>query len=362
MRGIDVKNTISLPEPMGSKAGKKAYAKLNKDIHACDKKLEQLWYVKGLMMLKMRNTGLYKFGQGKQLEFDENGKAIEWTFERWLDVEHQVSRGHGYRLLESVSLMRKLEAVNVSKNSKIGDIDKPVLPKNEAQIRPLLTDLQHDGERLKVWQHVVQDGEKITASLVQRKVDEFKASGVVVPDVAIELPDVVIPNNVHVGKNSGKNEWYTPPMYIELARTVMGGIDCDPATSEMANETVKADTIFTAETDGREKTWRGRVWLNPPYANNLMSDFAEAVSAKSEAGEIEQACVLVNNATETKWFQRLLEAASAVCFPKSRIKFIDPEGKPSCSPLQGQAIVYMGANVQRFKASFISEGAVLTHV
>ena len=306
----------------------------------------------------MRESGLYKFGQGK-LEFDEKGKPIEWTFERWLETEHQVSRGHGYRLLESVSCMRKLEAVNVSKNSKIGDIEKPVLPTNEAQMRPLINCLQHDGERIHVWQEVVQAGEKkITAELVQREVDKFKASGVVVEDVEIKLPDVVIPNNVHVGKNTGDNEWYTPALHIELARTVMGGIDCDPATSEIANRTVQAETIFTAEDDGRAQTWRGRVWCNPPYAQPLMGEFAELLAAKFESGEIEQACILVNNATETKWFQRMLEAASAVCFPKSRIRFLDPQGNPG-APLQGQAIVYMGGSVDAFKDAFSAEGKVL---
>ena len=138
----------------------------------------------------------------------------------------------------------------------------------------------------------------------------------------------------------------------------MGGIDCDPATSEIANQTVKAKTIFTAKNDGLTQTWRGRVWINPPYAQPLMSDFAEAVSAKFESGEIEQACILVNNATETQWFQRMLSVASAVCFPKTRIKFLDPQGKPG-APLQGQAIVYMGDNVELFVAAFKSEGAVL---
>lgn len=163
----------------------------------------------------------------------------------------------------------------------------------------------------------------------------------------------------HVAHNSGDNEWYTPALHIELARTVMGGIDCDPATSEVANRTVQAETIFTVENDGREQTWRGRVWMNPPYAQPLMGDFAEAVSAKFESGEIEQACILVNNATETKWFQRMLEVASAVCFPKSRIKFLDPDGKPSGAPLQGQAIVYMGNSVDAFYNAFSTEGKVL---
>lgn len=162
----------------------------------------------------------------------------------------------------------------------------------------------------------------------------------------------------HVANNSGNNEWYTPAKYIDLAREVMGGIDCDPATSEIANQTVKAKTIFTAEDDGLAQTWRGRVWMNPPYAQPLMSDFAEAVSAKFESGEIEQACILVNNATETQWFQRMVSVANAVCFPKFRIKFLDPQHKPG-APLQGQAIIYMGDNIELFVAAFKSEGAVL---
>lgn len=163
----------------------------------------------------------------------------------------------------------------------------------------------------------------------------------------------------HVANNSGNNEWYTPAKHIELARTVMGGIDTDPATSEVANRTVKAAQIFTAEDDGRTQVWSGRVWMNPPYAQPLMGDFAEAVSSKFESGEIEQACILVNNATETQWFQRMLSAASAVCFPKSRIKFMDPEGNASGAPLQGQAIVYMGGNVEAFQDAFKAEGKVL---
>ena len=165
----------------------------------------------------------------------------------------------------------------------------------------------------------------------------------------------------HVANNSGNNEWYTPPKFIELARQVMGGIDLDPATSEVANRVVQAPKIFTADDDGRAQQWNGRVWMNPPYAQPLMGDFAEAVASKYESGEIDQACILVNNGTETQWFQRMLGAADAVCFPKTRIKFLDPDGNPSGAPLQGQAILYMGGNVKAFSNLFAEEGVVLTH-
>lgn len=162
----------------------------------------------------------------------------------------------------------------------------------------------------------------------------------------------------HVANNSGNNEWYTPPEYIERARRVMGGIDLDPASSDVANRTVRAARYYTAEDDGLSQAWSGRVWMNPPYAQPLISDFAEAVATKWEDGEIEQACVLVNNATETQWFQRMLRTASAVCFPQGRIRFIDPEGKPSGAPLQGQAVLYFGVEVHAFVQEFGSLGRV----
>jgi ParB family chromosome partitioning protein len=136
----------------------------------------------------------------------------------------------------------------------------------------------------------------------------------------------------------------------------MGSIDTDPASSDIANKVVDASEYFTKEMDGLYLKWRGNVWMNPPYAQPLINQFAEAVSQKLESGEIDQAIILVNNATETQWFQRMAGVASAVCFPKSRIKFLDPSGKPG-APLQGQAIIYFGNCPKLFRQEFSTYGA-----
>ena len=67
---------------------------------------------------------------------------------------------------------------------------------------------------------------------------------------------------VHVSYNSGENEWYTPAEYIEAARQTMGGIDTDPASSELANRTVGATTYFDKISDGLMQKWTSNVWMN----------------------------------------------------------------------------------------------------
>jgi phage N-6-adenine-methyltransferase len=207
----------------------------------------------------------------------------------------------------------------------------------------------------------VDDG-RISVSLASKVVDlpdEAKADIIAVsPDKMREVARDAI-KKAHVSNNSGNNEWYTPAVFIEAARDVMGGIDLDPATSEVANRTVKAGKIFTAEDDGLSQDWpQSRIWMNPPYAQPLMGQFATKYAQAIRGGS--EGIVLVNNATETGWFQEMAAECSAICFPKSRIKFLDPQGAPG-APLQGQAIIYSGPNSDAFCAAFEQFGLVVLH-
>jgi len=155
----------------------------------------------------------------------------------------------------------------------------------------------------------------------------------------------------HVGHNSGDNEWYTPKEYIDAAREVMGEIDLDPASSEIANKTVKAKIYFTYLDDGLQYSWDGKVWMNPPYASELVGKFSEKLVNHFMVGEVTEAIVLVNNSTETKWFSNLVSVASAIVFPVGRVRFLDELGNPG-APLQGQAVIYLGDNPGLFIESF----------
>lgn len=168
----------------------------------------------------------------------------------------------------------------------------------------------------------------------------------------------LIEAGVRGATGTGENEWYTPADHIALARQVMGGIDLDPASSHVANRVVQAATFFSAETNGLDKEWAGRVWLNPPYAQPFIAQFAEKMVQEWNRGYVKSAIVLTHNYTDTAWFQGLAQRASAICFTRGRVRFVSPSGELA-APTQGQAFFYFGSDVDIFADVFGDVGMVV---
>lgn len=249
----------------------------------------------------------------------------------------------------------------------------------QAAAKPPLTSNADAADMLNVSERSVRSARKVHDTAppeVSRAVDEGRMSVSLASQVADLSPEdqeavtSAAPDNVrdvareavkraHVSNNSGNNEWYTPAAIIDAARAVMGGFDLDPASSEIANRTVGAEQIFTQDDNGLNQEWPvGRIWMNPPYAQPLMGQFASKFAAEIRRGS--EGVVLVNNATETGWFQEMAEECSAICFPRARIKFLDPDGNPG-APLQGQAIIYCGPDADAFEEAFHGFGLVVRH-
>ncbi len=157
---------------------------------------------------------------------------------------------------------------------------------------------------------------------------------------------------------TGDTEWFTPPQYIDAAREVMGGIDVDPATHPVAQQTVGAVNHYTADDDGLSHQWHGRVWVNPPYAQPLIAQFITKLVGEVGAGRVEQAILLTHNYTDTAWFHEAEAAADLLCFTRGRIKFVDADGN-DCAPTQGQAFFYYGPAGARFREIFRRFGFVV---
>lgn len=163
-----------------------------------------------------------------------------------------------------------------------------------------------------------------------------------------------------VSKNTGCEEWHTPKEYIDAARAVLKTIDLDPASNDIAQETVKATKYYTAQQDGLKQQWSGKVWLNPPYTSGLIDKFVFKLLTHYENKEVLEAIVLTNNATETRWFQAIAKVGLCL-FPSKRIRFLTSSGQAG-SPLQGQAVFYLGDNSHEFIAHFRQFGLICQEV
>ena len=185
--------------------------------------------------------------------------------------------------------------------------------------------------------------------------EEAEATIAAESEPAKEVMREAVKNHRAIG--TGENEWYTPAEYVELAREVMGGIDLDPASCAQANEVVGAATFYTKEDDGLSKDWAGRLWLNPPYSRDLMPAFVEKLRESFIDGNVQQAILVSHNNTDTGWFHALAGVASAICFPKKRIRFYrDAE---VAAPTNGQAFFYLGDDPQTFISTFSGVGFVV---
>lgn len=157
---------------------------------------------------------------------------------------------------------------------------------------------------------------------------------------------------------TGEMEWFTPAEYIERARQTLGEIDLDPASCDLAQQIIEAKKYHTLEDDGLKQKWKGRVWLNPPYAGPLIAAFSDKMLESIKSGDVPAAVMLTNAYTETSWFHGLANAAAALCFTRGRIKFESPHGE-KCSPTNGQVFFYFGDNPTAFWENFYDVGFVV---
>lgn len=158
------------------------------------------------------------------------------------------------------------------------------------------------------------------------------------------------------------NEWYTPAEHIQSVRDVLGRIDLDPASCEFANQVVKADHIYTRETNGLMHPWYGHVFCNPPYGKtdqggaSYLEAFTRKLIEEYILHHVTKAILLIPANTATSWFDLLWQFP--ICFPKSRIRFIQENGQSSNGVSFGTCFVYFGRDEDKFVEVFSKYGHV----
>jgi hypothetical protein len=177
----------------------------------------------GSALLEIRDRRLYR--ETGYTEFDA------YCRERW-----GFSRQHAHRQIEAAEVAGLL--------SPNGDG-----PGNEAQARELVPLLREDETAvLEVWRDLrTRHGDAVTAEKVREAVSERLGGG-------------GLGNLPYIARGTGNVEWYTPAEYIESARYAMGGIDLDPASSFIAQKTVRATVFFTMAEDALASSWSEPDW------------------------------------------------------------------------------------------------------
>lgn len=164
-----------------------------------------------------------------------------------------------------------------------------------------------------------------------------------------------------VHKPRDSDTWNTPARYVDAAREVLGGITLDPFSNATANKSINAKRFYTIDDDALSRDWTGgdKVWMNPPYSGGLVLKAATKLVEQIKAKNVKEAVVLVNNATETRFFQLLLDNCSSVCFTNHRIAFESPDGKSVSGNTRGQAFFYFGRKTAVFRKNFGQFGKIL---
>lgn len=155
--------------------------------------------------------------------------------------------------------------------------------------------------------------------------------------------------------SSESPEWYTPRHIIDRVVKVFGEIDLDPCSNSRDTPNVPALNHFTAADDGLAREWFGRVYMNPPYGDEIPQWVDRLVQAY-EGEEIAAAIALLPGRIDTNWFQPLWNYT--LCVVKGRLRF---SGAENSAPFPS-VIVYMGLDVDGFMDAFEDIGPFVQRV
>jgi len=310
------------------------------------------FYDVGEALLAIRDQRLYR--------------AEHPTFEAYCRERWGIARQRAYELIDAAEIFNDLSGI----------ADKPTRQSHAAPLAAV-----PPAERAEVWQEAVATAPngKVTAAhvadVVQRHIappalddeplDAYEEAIAAQHQAKQAEPDPEPPpateNHQRINLSTN-NEWYTPGVFLEAVRQVLGQIDLDPASCAFANQVVQATRYYTQEDDGLHQPWFGKVWMNPPYGreegerDSNQARWTRRLLDAYHAGDVTEAIMLVNAVPGNRWFVPLKDYP--ICFPDGRIRFYN-EATEAGQPTHSNAFVYLGPNIATFDRVFSSFGAVM---
>lgn len=163
--------------------------------------------------------------------------------------------------------------------------------------------------------------------------------------------------HAHKVITSSKNEnWCTPQSFLDKVYQ-FGDIELDPCSNIYS--IVDAKKAVLPPEDGLQVSWstdNGIVFANPPYGRKVKHWVQKAML--EHVLHRNDIIMLIPARVDTKWFQEVIfPTASAICFWKGRIKFVDGTDPSMNNPATfPSAVVYWGQNPARFLSIFQESG------
>jgi hypothetical protein len=157
-------------------------------------------------------------------------------------------------------------------------------------------------------------------------------------------------------------ERYTPVLYAEVCRYVLGEIDLDPGSCDLANRVIRAKRIYTLADDGLSRPWYGRVFCNPPYGRtgdggaSRQAQWFDYGLHEYEARRANTIIFLLAADMTNKWIQDRV-FVHPLCIIRGRIDFWNATSLNLHNP-RGSCFVYLGADVEKFTRLFDPLGKV----
>lgn len=282
-----------------------------KQLEQCERSIEkglQTFIEVGEALLQIRDAQLYRQSHN--------------TFEEYCLKKWDISVRQSQRLINASIVVNNLK-----------ESDQLVaLPTSEYQVRSLAP-LPPEQQR-QIWEAVATTQEPITGSRVQAMAQELQ-----------QEKTNSFSKNREALFTSTSEEWYTPNKVIQPTLAVLKVIDLDPCSNSKEQPTIPANNYYTKEDDGLNQTWKGKVYINPPYGTEIKR-WVEKFVYHYEQGDISEAILLLPARTDTKWFNLLREFPR--CFVKGRLSF----SNSNFSAPFPSVVIYAGQNKKEFKKHF----------
>lgn len=132
----------------------------------------------------------------------------------------------------------------------------------------------------------------------------------------------------HHSHRMASDDWITPKYLIEA----LGPFDLDPCASA-TQPWPTAATHYTKADDGLSLPWKGSIWLNPPYGDNI-GDWMGKMATHNNG------IALIFARVETRsFFEHVWSRASGLLFLSGRLTFYRADGVISTHNSGGPSVL-----------------------